>query len=118
MTARTIEAAKEGGFPLIMSESSSAYTQRNKINKFQFEKVVEITYEGNYENYSEMPAEIKESHKTSAVLVKRLGVVPDPESDPVPDPEPQPEPQPEPEPEPPQINDINTSWTELIGCKL
>ena len=72
MTAKVLETAKERGFTIVMSESTSTYTQRNKINRFGFEVVLERNFSDSYANYSEMFEEMKKSHKSAAVLVKRL----------------------------------------------
>lgn len=72
MTERVLVVAKELGFTIVMSESSSTYTQRNKIKNFQFEKIMESSFADNYASYSEMPEEIKKSHNASAVLIKKL----------------------------------------------
>ena len=72
MTAKVLQTAKERGFTIAMSESTSAYTQRNKINRFGFEIVLEKSFSDNYANYSDMTDEIKKSHQSAAVLVKVL----------------------------------------------
>ncbi|KAF6023537.1 hypothetical protein EB796_018134 [Bugula neritina] len=72
MTKKVLEVAREAGFEYAVSESTSSYTQHNKIKRFGFEKIFEIDFENNYANYDSMPAFIRESHKAVAVLTKRL----------------------------------------------
>ncbi|KAF6036944.1 Dat [Bugula neritina] len=72
MTKKVLEVAKEAGFEYAVSESTSSYTQHNKIKRFGFEKIFEIDFESNYANYDMMPQSLKETHKSAAVLVKRL----------------------------------------------
>lgn len=72
MTAKFLEVAKELGFPIVTSESTSAYTQHNKMKSFQFEKVVEVSYADHYSTFPDMPEEMKSLHKTAAILVKKL----------------------------------------------
>ena len=72
MTAQVLETAKEIGYTIVVSLSTSAYTQRNKINTFHFEKLLEVSIADNYANYSQMSEELKKSHRTGTVLVKKL----------------------------------------------
>ncbi|XP_067951467.1 uncharacterized protein [Watersipora subatra] len=72
MTAKFLEVAKGLGFSVVRAESTSAYTQHNKIKTFQFEKVLEVAYADGYATFSDMPEDIKDSHKTATILVKKI----------------------------------------------
>lgn len=72
MTAQVLQTAKERGFKVVMSESTSAYTQHNKINRFGFEVVAEMSFDEYYATYSEAGDDFRNVHKSATALVKTL----------------------------------------------
>ena len=54
-----LEVAANSRCSLLVAVSTSTYTQRNKINSFLFEKVIELVFENNYPNMSNTFCRIK-----------------------------------------------------------
>ena len=72
MTGSMLEVSADSMCSLVVAVSTSTYTQRNKINRFQFEKVIELDFENNYPNFSSMPEKTRKAHDKVCVLAKRL----------------------------------------------
>ena len=72
MTTRVIQEATNRGFKLISSLSDSAFTQRNKIYRHNFQVVCELDFQRNYLNYEIMSEETKSTHTKCCVLAKTL----------------------------------------------
>lgn len=72
MTEVLLEEAKKRGYPLVMSESTSAFTQRNKMQKFGFEPVMEFDFAKYFASFSSLSEEVKKNHHKAIVLAKRL----------------------------------------------
>ena len=71
MTDVVLKEAKNRGYKLVASESTSNYTQRSKIKNFGFENIFELSFENNLATAAEIPEDWK-SHTKGCVLVKRL----------------------------------------------
>lgn len=72
MTEAVIEEARRTGFPLIASESTSAFTQKNKIEKFGFKPLMEFDFTKCFKSYHCMSEEMRKVHNKAVVLVKEL----------------------------------------------
>lgn len=72
MTGKMLDVARDCRCSIVTAVSTSTYTQRNKINRFQFEKVLEMDFENNYLNFSSMPEAVRKAHDKAYLLVKRL----------------------------------------------
>ena len=72
MTSEVLEEARARGYDLIASVSTSSYTQRNKIQRHQFQVVCEIDLKDNYLNYDRMPENKEATHTKACVLAKTL----------------------------------------------
>lgn len=74
MTAGVLEMAADKQFRIVASESTSTYTKRTKTQRFQFEVVAQEKYAMNYANYHLMSDQVRESHQSAMLLVKRLNI--------------------------------------------
>ena len=72
MTSEVLEEARARGYDLIASVSTSPYTQRNNIQRHQFQVVCEIDLKDNYLNYIRMPENKKANHTKTCVLALPL----------------------------------------------
>lgn len=72
MTETLIEEAKRRKYPLVVSETTNAYLQRNKMVKLGFESVEEFEFSDLFRSYSSMPEDVAKIHSKAVVLVKEL----------------------------------------------
>lgn len=72
MTEFLLAEAKRRQFPLVVSESTSAYTRKNKVSKFGFALVKVFEFTKYFESFSSMSDEMKAVHSKAYVLAKRL----------------------------------------------
>ena len=71
MTDVVLKEAKNRGYKLVVSESTSNYTQRSKIKNFGFENVFELHFNNDLTTATDIPEELR-SHTKGCLLVKRL----------------------------------------------
>lgn len=72
MTQVVLEEAGRRQFPLVVSESTSPYTQKSKIQRFSFEPVREFIYKESYSGYNSIPEKL--IYTKAVVLAKRLHI--------------------------------------------
>ena len=71
MAEKCIEVARGLNYTVILTEFTSAYSQRIGA-KLKFEKLFDVDYENNYPNYSELAESVRAVHKNVSVMVKKL----------------------------------------------
>ena len=71
MAEKCIEVARGLNYTVILTEFTSAYSQRIGA-KLKFEKLFDVDYENNYPIYSELAESVRAVHKNVSVMVKKL----------------------------------------------
>jgi len=72
MTAKLLTVARDMKLLLVVSESTSKFTQQSKTRHFNFETVCESVYANDYAHYDAMPEEMKKTHLSAFLLAKQL----------------------------------------------
>ncbi|XP_067930467.1 arylalkylamine N-acetyltransferase-like 2 isoform X1 [Watersipora subatra] len=71
LTQQVLHEAKEKGFPVIIAEVTNYYTEKVFVQKFDFDKVLELPF-SEYSNYSQVPERIKKTNINAVLVAKRI----------------------------------------------